>query len=184
MATSQELISSLSTNSSYVENVLTHHLIAELSSELWQRGKRLAIFNAEVDDAGFDLVLGCEQQLRYVQIKQKHSEGKAASFSVRLDFSKLPGSCVVVIVYDRAQLRIKNFLFYGGIASDPMPSVETFPSSKLPGRVDSAGMKRLRPHYRDISRREFTSVTAPQLVDLLFDKVILEGRTILLDAER
>lgn len=170
MKTTKELISSLSTSSTYVENVLTHHLIAELASELWQRGERLAIFNAEVDDSGFDLVLGCEQRLRYLQIKQTHSEGKAASFSVRLDFSKLPGSCMVVIVYDSAQLRIKNFLFYGGLVSDPMPSVEAFPKSKLAGRVDSAGIKRVRPHYRDISRREFKTVTAPQLVDLLFEQ--------------
>jgi hypothetical protein len=57
----------LAERSSYVENVLTHRLVSTLAGELWRRDPTLPlnIFNAEVDDAGFDLVLGCGNRLRY-----------------------------------------------------------------------------------------------------------------------
>lgn len=41
------------------------------------------IFNPEVDDSGFDLVLGCGTKLRYIQVKQGHAYGVAGKFSIR-----------------------------------------------------------------------------------------------------
>ena len=79
-------IRALAERSSYVENVLRHDLLAELSRIAWQRdpGKVLEVFNSEVDAAGFDLVLGFEEQLRYVQLKQAHAEKKLSHCSVRV----------------------------------------------------------------------------------------------------
>lgn len=59
----------LAERSSYVENVLRHAFIAELSSVAWSRNpnEALQVFNAEVDDAGFDVVLNFKGQKRYVQ---------------------------------------------------------------------------------------------------------------------
>jgi len=60
-------------------------MVASLAGELWRRDptRPLNIFNPEVDDSGFDLVLGCVTKLRYIQVKQVHAYGAASKFSVR-----------------------------------------------------------------------------------------------------
>lgn len=65
-------IKALAERSSYVEKILRHALLAELSRVAWKRDPALMlqVFNAEVDAAGFDIVLGFGEQLRYVQLKQ------------------------------------------------------------------------------------------------------------------
>lgn len=64
-------IKALAERSSYVENVLRHALVAELSRVAWRRDPALVlqVFNAEVDAAGFDIVLGFGEQLQYAQLK-------------------------------------------------------------------------------------------------------------------
>lgn len=171
MAGSTAYRKALAERSSYVENVLTHRLISSLAGELWRRDPCLPlnIFNAEVDDAGFDLVLGCGNRLRYIQIKQVHAAGNARKFSVRLDFTRLPGSCVVVVVHAEATLDVEHFLFFGGTPDIPMPSVENENPSIAPGRRDEDGKRKVRAHYRDIPRAKFRGpLDTSQLLDALF----------------
>lgn len=161
----------LAQRSSYVENVLTHRLVGALAAELWQRdpSSALTIFNAEVDDSGFDLALIWAQRLRYVQIKQVHLQGRAAKFSVRQEFSLIPGSCVVVIVHTEDTLEIDHFLFYGSRFDLAIPPVQGLKASVLPGRKDALGQRKVRPHYRDIRRTQFTRLgNSSALVDALF----------------
>ena len=161
----------LAERSSYVENVLTHRLIAALAGELWRRDPTtpLDIFKAEVDDAGFDLVLGCGGLLRYIQIKQMHSEGSRQKFSVRLDFTKQAGSCVLLIVHDEATLELKHFMFFGNGPNMPMPDVDGAKASVAPGRRDKSGGRKVRLHYRDIPRTKFQGpLSTSQLLDALF----------------
>jgi hypothetical protein len=161
----------LAERSSYVENVLTHRLVGALAAELWRRNPSspLTIFNAEVDDSGFDLVLAWEQRLRYLQIKQVHVHGGAAKFSIRQDFSLMTGSCVVVIVHTEDTLDLDHFLFYGGRCDQAMPSIQLFKASAVPGRRDALGQRKVRSHYRDIRRTQFKRLgDASALVDALF----------------
>ncbi|MEW6120198.1 MAG: hypothetical protein AB1593_08915 [Pseudomonadota bacterium] len=161
----------LAERSSYVENVLTHRLVATLAGELWHRDPNvpLSIFNSEVDDAGFDLVLACAGKLRYIQVKQVHKNGSASKFSVRLEFTLMPGSCVVVVVHSESDLQIDHFLFFGASASEPMPNVETEKASVSPIKRGEDGKKRVRPHYRDIPRKKFSGpLNTGQLLDALF----------------
>jgi hypothetical protein len=98
-------IAALAEKSSYVENVLTHALVAGLAGELWRLdpGRSLQVFNSEVDDSGFDVILGVGAELRYIQLKQAHDEKVPAYVSVRLQFSELPGSCVVLMSHRLAR---------------------------------------------------------------------------------
>lgn len=148
----------LAERSSYVENVLVHRLVAGLAGELWRRDPtvQLHIFNSEVDDSGFDLVLACGDRQRYVQVKQVHLKGSARKFSVRLEFTRLPGSCVVVVVHSESDLTIEHYLFFGGLPSEPMPSVKDEKASVSPIKRGEDGKKKVRPHYRDIPRSRFT----------------------------
>ena len=164
----------LAERSSYVENVLVHRMVASLAGELWRRDPTipLHIFNSEVDDSGFDLVLGCGTRLRYIQVKQVHAKGTASKFSVRLDFTRMPGSCVVVVVHTEDELLIDHFLFYGGAINEPMPSVEDNKPSTVPGRRDIEGKRKTRQHYRDVRRKKFIGpLTGAGLLDALFDEV-------------
>jgi hypothetical protein len=161
----------LAERSSYVENVLVHRMVANLAGELWRRDPTmpLHIFNSEVDDSGFDLVLGCGTKLRYIQVKQVHTKGAASKFSVRLDFTRMPGSCVVVVVHTEDELMVDHFLFYGGAVHEPMPSVEDNKASILPGKRDIDGNRKTRPHYRDVKRNKFRGpLTTAGLLDALF----------------
>jgi hypothetical protein len=162
----------LAERSSYVENVLIHLLVGALAGELWKRDPStpLNIFNSEVDDSGFDLVLACRQKLRYLQIKQVHQKGLASKFSIRQDFSLMAGSCVVVIVHTEDSLSIDHFLFYGGTVDEPMPPIDGNKPSIVPGRRDADGKRKVREHYRDLKRTQFKKMTSPaELLDALFD---------------
>jgi hypothetical protein len=163
----------LAERSSYVENVLIHRLVSDLAGEMWRRDPMvpLHVFNAEVDDSGFDLVLGRGDLLRYIQVKQVHKLGRASKFSIRLEFARLPGSCVVVVVHTEDTLHVDHFLFYGGAAHVPMPSIASNRATVSPIRRGSDGKRKTRENYRDIPRGRFRGpLNTAQLLDALFDE--------------
>jgi hypothetical protein len=176
-----ELRRAMAIQSSYIENVLRHRMIAELSSELWKRNcnAKLEIFNSEVDDSGFDLVLRLQSGIRYVQVKQANDGKVPVHCSTRVSFSKLPGSCIVLITYNRNDLSIQGYSFFGNKPHEPMQSIEGFKASKSPGRRNADGERHIRPHYRDVRVSQFTrDLGALELLDLLFpsglESVILD----------
>lgn len=164
-------IKALAERSSYIENVLGHALVAELSSVVWSRDpfSSLQIFNSEVDDSGFDIVLGLGNQLRYVQLKQAHEGKTPAHCSIRLSFSTLPGSCVVLMSHSLADLRLTKFRFFGGLPKEPMPNIEALPQSKSPGRRTAAGERKVRLNYRDVPVKKFLGpLSSTELLNVLF----------------
>lgn len=170
-ALSEAYIEALARRSSHVENVLTHSFIAKIAQELWRRdpGIDLQVFKADVDDAGFDLVLGCNDTMRFIQIKQTYLQGNAVKYSIRLDFARLKGACAVVLVYNAADLEIDHCLFFGGAPGEPMPDIEGNPTSLSPGRRTADGKRKSRENYRDVPRREFQRLLhTSELVDRLF----------------
>lgn len=171
MADSAAYRKALAERSSYVENILIHRLVSSLAGELWHRDPNvpLHIFNSEVDDAGFDLVLAYGDKLRYIQVKQVHSKGGASKFSVRLEFTRLPGSCVVVVVHSESDLAVEHYLFFGGAANKPMPNVANEKASVSPSKRGEDGQKKVRLHYRDIPRKKFTGpLNTGELINVLF----------------
>ena len=164
-------IKALAERSSYVENVLRHSLVADLSSVIWQRDpfSGLRVFNSEVDDSGSDLVLTLGSQVRYVQLKQAHDEKVPTHCSVRLSFAATPGSCVVLMSHSVATLRLTAFRFFGGVLSTPMSSIEEMRHSKAPGRRNAAGDRKIRGNYRDVPVKDFLGpITVTELADVLF----------------
>lgn len=165
-------IAALAERSSYIENVLCHSLVAELSSEVWRRDPTasLQVFNSEVDDSGFDLVLTLGSCARYIQLKQSHDEKSPAHCSVRLSFSAMPGSCMVLMSHSVGELKISSFRFFGGTTpADVMPLVDLLRHSKSPGRRNAAGERKVRTNYRDIPIRMFSvKLSTAALLDRLF----------------
>lgn len=166
-------IAALAEKSSYVENVLTHALVAGLAGELWRLDPRdsLQVFNSEVDDSGFDVILGVDAELRYIQLKQAHDEKVPLHVSVRLQFSALPGSCVVLMSHRLADLALTGFRFFGGAAAvEPMPDIAAFSPSKAPGRRTADNKRKVRENYRDVPvKRHFSgSLDTGGLLLILF----------------
>lgn len=161
----------LSRRSSHVENILTHSLIVAIAQELWRRDPwhDLQVFRAEVDDSGFDLVLGCKGGVRNIQVKQTHLQGNAVKYSLRLDFSKMIGGCAIVLVYRAETLEIDHCLFFGGGSGETMPAIEHLPVTLHPGRRNAEGFRKSRENYRDVPRKFFPGpLTIAQLLDRLF----------------
>ena len=164
-------LKALAEKSSYIENVLRHSLIAQLSSVVWSRDPFLAlqVFNSEVDDSGFDIVLSLGTQIRYVQLKQAHDEKIPTHCSVRLSFADVPGSCVVLMSYTIMELHLTKFRFFGGAPGQPMERIDALRATKAPGRRNAAGERKTRTNYRDIPVRNFKGpYSAPELLDALF----------------
>lgn len=163
----------LAQRSSRVENILTHAFIAAVAQELWKRDPwiDLQVFKADVDDSGFDLVLGCNGSMRYIQIKQTHLRGHALRYSLRHGFSKIAGGCAIVLIYDAMTLKIDHCLFYGGAPGEVMPPIGHHTLSHSPGRRTAEGVRRIRENYRDVPRKSFQGpLSISQLVDCLFPK--------------
>lgn len=172
---SEDYLKALAQRSSHVESILTHALLAGIGQELWKRDpwKEFQVFRTDVDDAGFDFILAHDGKLRYVQLKQTHTEGNTVKYSIRQSFSKIPGSCVVVVVFNGDTLQIDHFLFYGRTPSEPMPDIGNNPVSISPGRRTKGGEKKLRNNYRDVQRSAFIgSLMITELVDRLFQRQI------------
>ena len=164
-------IKALAERSTYVENVLRHALVSGLSSVVWARDPfaSLQVFNSEVDDSGFDLVLGLGPHMRYVQLKQAHANKIPSHCSVRLSFSGLAGSCVVLMSHNVEDLRLFNFRFFGGRPSDPMGAIESMRPTKAAGRRSAAGERKIRVNYRNVPVNRFQGpLSMEQLVDVLF----------------
>jgi hypothetical protein len=117
--TQEERVKALQTRSSYVENVLKHALVAGLAFIAWKRSPTLSlqVFNSEVDDSGFDVVLGFDTHVRYVQLKQSHSGKKLSKCSVRTSFASRNGSCVVLMIHSLETLKLESFRFFWQCAS-------------------------------------------------------------------
>ena len=164
-------IQALAERSSYVENVLRHAFLAELSCLVWKNDPfdSLKISNAEVDDAGYDVVLARGNVVRHIQLKQAHDKKTPQKFSVRVSFATLPGSCIVVISHALTDLTPTSYAFYGSKPVEPMPYIEAHSTTRAPGRRNADGGRVLRARYRDVPFSRFKrGLTAKELLDELF----------------
>lgn len=101
-------------------------------------------------------------------LSKAHTEKTLSHCSVRLSFSGMPGSCVVLMVHDLEHLGLQHFLFFGSMPQSPMPAIDELPASKSPGRRNAAGKQKVREHYRDVKVRTFEG---PLSAAGLFDKL-------------
>jgi hypothetical protein len=164
-------IQALAERSSYVENVLRHAFLAELSCLVWENDPfdSLKISNTEVDDSGYDVVLARGNTVRHIQLKQAHEEKVPQKFSVRVSFATLPGSCIVVVSHALTDLRLKSYSFYGSDPTEPMPYLEAHRTTKASGRRNADGERVLRINYRDVPFSRFKrGLTARELLEELF----------------
>ena len=87
--------------SRFREKMLEHVFLSEVLQYAWRRKQPVGILRAEVDRAGYDLVLECGAVTRYIQLKSstaKNSKGrKPRPPDVNGELARKLGGCVVWI---------------------------------------------------------------------------------------
>jgi hypothetical protein len=158
--------------STFYEQMREHVCIAEILQEAWFGfGKIVEVLRAEVDNAGYDVVLECDRKLRHVQFKGSRDDAKASFQKVNLALSKKPSGC---IVWMRSRVNASTrrlemrYLFFGNGPGEPLPNVENFPLATH-AKGDSTGKKNQRPEIRKVKASLFREVSSTrELIKTLF----------------
>ena len=161
-------IEALSLRSSAREKILEHRFLAEVASEMWSRGIfDLGVATGQVDDSGYDVILEVGPVTRHVQLKARHSGGRAARYSIQSVLAQRPSACVVVIVHHPRTLAIDHYRFFGGEPGCPIPDLGDKPVLHTKG--DAKGKKAIRPALRSVALARFDTVSdVAGLCDRLF----------------
>ena len=84
-----------------VEKLMEHIFLAEVLQECWfQRRQIVEVLRAEVDAAGYDVVLEAAGKIRHVQLKASRQGGKTAKQTINTRLVDREGGCVVWVSYE------------------------------------------------------------------------------------
>jgi hypothetical protein len=155
--------------SSFREKLIEHLFVGELLKHSWQGGEcSLEIAKPEVDDRGFDLIAEENGTIRHIQLKASHLQAKADKQKVHIALSKKPSGCVVWVCFNENTLELGPFLFFGGKAGEPLPSMDGFRVAKHT-KANAGGEKTERPDIRDVPKSQFRKLKSIQeIYDALF----------------
>jgi hypothetical protein len=110
--------------SSLRASIVEHLFVGELMALLWSRGIReIELLRAEVDCAGYDLVIGCKGIERHIQLKSRRKDAKATKVDVHTGLCRKPSGCVLWITFDESERKIGPFFWFGGPPGRPIPEL-------------------------------------------------------------
>lgn len=159
------------THSTYREQLVEYVLLAELLQDGWLRRKqRIDVLRADVDGAGYDLVLSSAGVIRHVQLKSSVEGGKTRDQKIHIDLGTHACGCVVwVVVDDGSEHRVRlRYRVMGGGLREQLPDLTAYPVAKhTKGNAD--GVKGARPNIRVVPQRAFRELdSTAALSDWLF----------------
>jgi len=155
-------------NSSFREKLIEHLFIGELLKISWQDGTcSLELSKPEVDRKGYDLIIEHGKIIRHVQLKTTRKNGKTASQKVHIALAEKSSGCIVWIYFDEDSMKLGPFLFFGGPAGAPLPSLKGLKIAKHT-KGDKDGTKAERPEIRVAPKGQFEKLsTIRELYDRL-----------------
>lgn len=150
------------------EKVIEHLFVGDLLRCLWRRGVRdIEVLRAEVDRAGYDLVLEAGGVMRHVQFKASYRGAKTARVGIHTDLSRKLGGCVIWIWFDPDTMELGPFLWFGGEPGEPLPPLGDRVGKHTRG--DSTGTKADRPNIRLVGKGQFSTFPSmDEVVQALF----------------
>jgi len=156
--------------SSFREKLIEHLFIGELLKLSWlEGGCSLEIAKPEVDNQGYDLICEGNGVIRHIQLKAAHLGARAARQKVHIALSTKPSGCVVWVYFDEETLELGPFLFFGGLAGQPLPSLDEMSVAKHT-KANAEGVKAERPEIRLVPKGKFTKIeTIEQVYAQLFN---------------
>ncbi len=156
-------------NSAYIENLMRHRFIYDVSRQLLRRQEPelVTVLRSEVDEAGVDLVMTFRTVTRQIQMKTLSKDTTTNPYSVAESLSGIVGGCVVWTCYDRETLEPTHYHMMGGCGNAPMSDLTKYPQATK----KKSGVKVPRAEYRSIRIRdaEFQNLSLAGLVCTLFD---------------
>ena len=109
-------------HSSLREKVLEHLFVGDLLRCLWRLGRRdIELLRAEVDYAGYDLVLECNGCVRHVQLKSSHRNAAVRTVNAHVGLTKKPSACIIWIRFNSTTMELGPFLWFGAEPGCPVP---------------------------------------------------------------
>jgi len=170
-----------SINSRFIENMIEHAFISEIVQEAWINNKgKLEILRAEVDDAGYDIVLSWKNKNRYIQLKTSEKDGTTAKQKLNIALAHKENGCIVWIIRetnDKTKRFKFKYLFFGSEFGQPFPDVEKYKTAKHPRR-NAKGERKERPNVKEIPKDAFTKCNScSKLFTALFNEKIQKTLT-------
>jgi hypothetical protein len=147
-----------------VEKLMEHVFLAEVLQECWfHRRQIVEVLRAEVDAAGYDLVLEAGGKIRHVQLKASRQDGKTSKQTVNAKLADRQGGCVIWIAYDVDESTGRAKLIYRWWDSK---------KQKLPPRVGiNPHTGKERPNTVVLKKSDFELVLdTPALIHRLFGR--------------
>lgn len=158
-------------NSSHREQLVEYAVLSELLQDGWlRRGQRMDVLRADVDAAGYDVVLQCQRVMRHIQLKSTVAGGKTKKQKVHTALAEHASGCVVWVVLEpgegfRARLK---YLVLGGAPGTALLGLDGYPVATHE-RGNAQGVKAERPFIRVVPRKAFTRLASTAaLSDWLF----------------
>ncbi|GEJ56601.1 hypothetical protein [Anaeromyxobacter diazotrophicus] len=159
------------TLSSYREQLVEYVFLSELLQDCWfRRRQKVDVLRADVDGAGYDLVLDCQGVIRHVQLKSMVEGGKRSHVDIQLSLCSQASGAVVMVVLesDPARLVRLSYLALGGAPGKSLPDISTFKVTKH-SKGNAEGVKAERPGLRCVPLSGFARLsTMADLSDWLF----------------
>jgi hypothetical protein len=159
----------LAENSSYMENVLRHRFLFDVSRFLLLRNPPLqvSISRSEVDDSGVDLVLTVGAVTRHIQMKTVATTDRPNEYAIKESLSLLPGGCVIWMCYDRESLQKVVYHLMGGCGNELMPALTTRDQA-MKKKKDGTKVPRLGYRAVRMKHASHRNLSLETLVPLLF----------------
>jgi hypothetical protein len=140
-------------NASLRASIIDHLFLGELLRCLWAQGFRaIELLRAEVDAAGYDILIECNGIARHIQLKSSYDAAKTDRVPINAALTSKPSGCVVWIRFDPETMRLGPYLWLGDTPGKPVALGDRV------GRHSRgpAGAKALRPNIRVVHRNSFT----------------------------
>src|SRR5437870_3529612 len=108
--------------SSLREKVLEHLFVGDVLRCLWRRGARdIELLRAEVDAAGYELVIECHGVQRHIQLKSSHRGAATRQVHVNTRLISKPSGCVIWVIFDAESMQLGPFYWFGARPGEPIP---------------------------------------------------------------
>lgn len=145
-----------STHSTYREKALEHSFIGECLRHLWSKGIYDAeVLQADVDAAGYDVVMEVNGNTRHIQLKSSIRRKQFQNINVKL--MDKPSGCVVWIICDENNLTPKEFFWFGGKVGKPLPDIKG--GRKTKHRRLKSGERTVRPNTYKVPKTKFSRLS-------------------------
>ena len=155
--------------SSFREKLIEHLFIGEMLKLSWRSDAcSLEVAKPEVDNQGYDLIAEENGVIRHIQLKAAHLNAKVAKQKVHIALASIPSGCVLWVYFNEETLELGPFLFFGGSAGQPLPSLEEMRTAKHT-KANAEGVKAERPEIREVPKGKFKKIeTVEQVYTQLF----------------